>query len=73
MKGVVAKDNWQNLCEAKGYEQGLEGGPDPAFPSLFSQKSRIPKVFIGFPNPAFLSQKNILKSLISTKANKCKK
>ena len=56
MKGVVAKDNWQNLCEAKGYEQGLEGGPDPAFSSLFRENPASRMFFIGF--------------LISTKADK---
>ena len=61
MKGVVAKDNWQNLFEAKGYEQGLEGGPDPAFPSLFSQKSRIPNVFHRFPESRFFFPEKYIK------------
>ena len=46
-------------------------GLDPAFSPLFRENpaSRIPHVL----NPALLSQKNTLKkSLISTKANKCK-
>ena len=48
------------------------GGPDPAFPPLFRENPASPTFFISFPNTAFLSQKNTLKSLISTKANKCK-
>ena len=52
--------------------QGLEGGrggPDPAFPPVFRENPASPTFFISFPNTAFLSQKNALKSLISTKAN----
>jgi len=45
------------------------GGPDPAFPPLFRENPASHTFFISFPNPAFLSQKNTLKSLISTKAN----
>ena len=48
------------------------GGPDPAFPPLFRENPASPTFFISFPNTPFLCQKNILKSLISTKANKCK-
>ena len=48
------------------------GGPDPAFPPLFRENPVSPTFFISFPNTAFLSQKNTLKSLTSTKANKCK-
>ena len=50
------------------YKQGLEGGPDPAFPLFFLRESRT--FFPHYPNPVFLSMKNTLKSLISTKANK---
>ena len=49
-----------------------KGGPDPAFPPLFRENPTSRTFFISFPNPAFLSHKNTLKSLISTKANKCK-
>ena len=42
------------------------GGPDPAFPPLFRENPASPTFFISFPNTAFLSQKNTLKSLIST-------
>ena len=45
------------------FNEGLEGG-------VLIPHSRT--FFISFPNPAFLSHKNTLKSLISTKANKCK-
>ena len=55
-------------------KEGLEGGggPDPAFPPLFRENPVSRTFFISFLNPAFLSHKNTLKSLISTKANKCK-
>ena len=49
-----------------------KGGPDPAFPPLFRENPASRTFFISFPNLAFLSQKNTLKSLISTKAYKCK-
>ena len=48
------------------------GGPDPGFPPLFRENPASRTFFMSFSNPAFLSQKNTLKSLISTKANKCK-
>ena len=48
------------------------GGPDPASPPLFRENPASRTFFISFSNFAFLSQKNTLKSLISTKANKCK-
>ena len=48
------------------------GRPDPAFPPLFRENPASSTFFISFPNTAFLSQKNTLKSLISRKANKCK-
>ena len=47
-------------------------GPDTAFPPLFLRESRISHVFYQFPESSFFSHKNSLKSLISTKANKCK-
>ena len=40
------------------------GGPDPAFQPLFYANLASRAFFISFPNPAFLSQKNALKSLI---------
>ena len=49
-----------------------EGAPDPAFPPLFRETPASRTFFISFPNTAFLSQKNTLKRLISTNANKCK-
>ena len=48
------------------------GGPDPAFLPLFRENPASPTFFISFLNTAFLSQRNTLKSLISTKANKCR-
>ena len=39
-------------------------------PAPFSRESSIPHNF--FPNPVFLSKRNTLKSLITTKDNKCK-
>ena len=47
-------------------------GPDPAFPPLFRENPASRTFFISFPNPDFLSQKNTLRSLVSTKADKCK-
>ena len=52
--------------------QGLEGGPDPAFPPLFRKNLASYTFFISFPNPSLLSQKNMSKCLISAKATKCK-
>ena len=49
-----------------------KGGPDPTFPPLFHENPASRTFFISCPNPAFLSQKNTLKGLISTKANTCK-
>ena len=54
----------------RGSYEGLEGGVLTRIPALFSRESRIPHVFHQFPESAFLSQKNTLKSLISTKGNK---
>lgn len=48
-----------------------KGAPDPAFPPLFRENPASRSFFINFPHLAFLSQKNTLKSIISTKANKC--
>ena len=48
------------------------GGLDPAFPLLFLENPASRTLFISFPDPSFLSQKNTLKSVISTKANICK-
>lgn len=53
--------------------QGLErGDPDPAFALLFRKNPASLTFFISIPNPVFLAQKNTLKNLISTKANKCR-
>ena len=54
-------------------KQGLEVGVlIPYSRPFFRENPASRTFFISFPNPAFLSQKNTLKSLISTKANKCK-
>ena len=65
-------------CEWRGVEISFQGrgsgrrGPDPEFPLVFHKNSASRTFFITIPNPLFLTQKNTLKSLISTKANKCK-
>ena len=41
-------------------------------PALFSRESRIPHVFHQFPESRFSFPQKYIKSLISTKANKCK-
>jgi len=72
--GKYIKDQLSAEIRASEYfSEGPEGGdPDPAFPPLFHENSASRAFFISFPNPAFLSQKNALKSLIYIKANKCK-
>ena len=64
--------NLKTLLRCLRVWKGGGGGPDPAFPPLFCENPASRTFFISFPNTAFLSQKNTLKSLISTKANKCK-
>ena len=49
------------------YSGSGRGSPDPAFPPLFRVNRASRTFFISFPNPAFLSQKSALKSLISKK------
>ena len=52
---------------------GLEGGLLILhFLSIFSRFPHPALFFITIPNPVFVSQKNTLESLISTRANKCK-
>ena len=68
----VVCSSWGTSVEERVALTGSgKGGPDPAFPPLFRENPASRSFFINFPNPAFLSQKNTLKSLISTKANKC--
>ena len=63
---------WSSIRNTAGLQPGSSRvSPDPVFPPLFRENPASRPFFIGFLNPASLSQKNIL-SLISTKANKCK-
>ena len=72
-KSFSVKYSGVNKLTNRKYERGSgRGGPDPALPPLFRENPASRTFFISFPNPAFLSHKNTLKSLISTKANKCK-